>query len=317
MKLCSKCKIEKDDNQYQKYWHSTQNKFRIRGYCISCFYEQKRIYRESIKERKLIQPVTPELESDIVNRQCCDCNEVKELNENNFRKNAGEKRYYSNRCIECQKYIDKIDAQCRRDEKKIEKLKLIQSIQIEKIIQPVEDLTPPVPIPTPSLVTEEYKTCNTCFELKPISDYYKRAKVKTYNRCKVCELAKEKAERLEYMDENSGSERVPLKPNTYNDEFQKRDTFLMLEALGYTFNEEKGIWYKEPWKTKDGKFLLLKKYDRLSNVGMRPGMKPISTEKIKKIYDLFDKGYTRKYIAAELEITKTTVCKYLNKKIYG
>ena len=232
MKRCSKCNIEKELDQFDKYFHSTQNKERIRGYCKSCFKEQKRIYKESIKNKK--------------------------------------------------------------------------------IIQPVEDLTPPVPIPTPSLVTEEYKTCNTCFKLKPISDYYKRAKVKTYNRCKVCELAKEKAERLEYMDENSGSERVPPKPNVYNDEFQKRDTFLMMQALGYTFNEEKGIWYKEPWKTKDGKFLLLKKYDRLSNVGM----KPISTEKIKKIYDLYDKGYTRKYIAAELEITKTTVCKYLNKKKY-
>jgi hypothetical protein len=225
MKRCSKCNVEKELDQFQKYYHSTQKKERIRGYCISCFNEQKRIYRLSLKEEKIVQPVTPE------------------------------------------------------------------------------------PTPTPIIVTEDKRTCNKCFELKPVSEYYKRGKQGIYHRCKVCELAKDRAEREEYKKLNSGSERVSTKPNTYLDEYQKRDTFLFMQALGYTFNEKNGIWYKEPWKTKDGLF---------PNITRKKFMigEALSNEKLKTIYDLIEKGYPRKYIAKELDISLTTICKYLKIKTY-
>ena len=53
---CSKCDIEKEEDQYATYFHSKQNKLRTRRICKSCFNEQKRIYRESIIKEKIIQP---------------------------------------------------------------------------------------------------------------------------------------------------------------------------------------------------------------------------------------------------------------------
>lgn len=60
MKRCSKCNVEKTDDQYQTYFHSTQNKQRTRRVCNTCFNEQKRLYRESIRNKKIIQPVSQE-----------------------------------------------------------------------------------------------------------------------------------------------------------------------------------------------------------------------------------------------------------------
>jgi hypothetical protein len=54
--ICNKCQIDKELNQYYTYFHSTQNKFRTRKLCKSCFNHQKLIYRESIKNKKIIEP---------------------------------------------------------------------------------------------------------------------------------------------------------------------------------------------------------------------------------------------------------------------
>jgi hypothetical protein len=53
--ICSKCNIDKEEDQYATYFHSTQNKFRTRRICKSCFNEQKRIYRENFIKEKIIQ----------------------------------------------------------------------------------------------------------------------------------------------------------------------------------------------------------------------------------------------------------------------
>ena len=56
MNICSKCKIEKEDKEFQTYWHSTQQKFRIRKECTFCHNtqhnERRRLKR---KEAKLIE----------------------------------------------------------------------------------------------------------------------------------------------------------------------------------------------------------------------------------------------------------------------
>jgi len=41
MKICTKCKIEKELDQYQKYFHSTQQKWRVRGECTGCYYKTR------------------------------------------------------------------------------------------------------------------------------------------------------------------------------------------------------------------------------------------------------------------------------------
>lgn len=46
---CSKCSIDKPEDQYETYFHKPQGKWRQRKYCRFCFNEQKRKYRESIR----------------------------------------------------------------------------------------------------------------------------------------------------------------------------------------------------------------------------------------------------------------------------
>ena len=54
---------------------------------------------------------------------------------------------------------------------------------------------------------------------------------------------------------NGGCERVALKPNVFFDEFSKAQTFLVLETLGWVFNEDTGIWSKDGVKDKFGNWL--------------------------------------------------------------
>lgn len=63
--ICSKCKIDKPIELYQTYYHSTQQKYRTRRVCNSCFNEQRRKYKESIKNKKITQPEVPELEIEV------------------------------------------------------------------------------------------------------------------------------------------------------------------------------------------------------------------------------------------------------------
>lgn len=64
---------------------------------------------------------------------------------------------------------------------------------------------------------------------------------------------------------NGGSERIPVKPNKYLDEFQKAQTFLVLERLGWVFNEDTGIWSKDGVKDKFGTWLNIIPQPRTKN----------------------------------------------------
>jgi hypothetical protein len=56
MAICNRCNIDKEADQFYTYYHSTQQKYRTRKMCQSCFNGQKRKYRETIKEEKIIEP---------------------------------------------------------------------------------------------------------------------------------------------------------------------------------------------------------------------------------------------------------------------
>ena len=93
MKQCTKCKVEKELNQFQIYWHSTQQKHRTRGQCTSCYQnqhnERRRLKRKEAKliqvsiRKEIIQPVQPELQLDL-------------STDNNYKK-----------CRTCQEYVHK------------------------------------------------------------------------------------------------------------------------------------------------------------------------------------------------------------------
>jgi hypothetical protein len=92
MKICYKCNIEKEDKEFQTYWHSTQQKFRIRKECTLCLYKQKnerkRLRRLESKLKQvpipteIVQPAVQELQPAILEipkdyRKCKTCGEVK------------------------------------------------------------------------------------------------------------------------------------------------------------------------------------------------------------------------------------------------
>jgi hypothetical protein len=108
----------------------------------------------------------------------------------------------------------------------------------------------------------EYRECRTCTEYLPIDDFYYSISEKTGKihlstpDCKECAKHKEREERREAKDAAGiGSEKVFNTPNTYKDKHQKKQTFDVMLAMGWKFNEEKGIWYDDIKKTSDGMFI--------------------------------------------------------------
>ena len=106
----------------------------------------------------------------------------------------------------------------------------------------------------------EYRECRTCAEYLPIEAFYIYHNEKTGNTrlgnpdCKECDRANTRRKSAEQKG-NVGSERVGIKPNTYVDENQKKQTFEFLKLMGWKFNEERGIWYDDIKKTSDGIFV--------------------------------------------------------------
>jgi hypothetical protein len=156
MKICSKCKVERNDDEYYTYWHSTQQKYRTRNVCLVCTKEQVRDYKRRVKVKKIEIPT-----------QYCPC--------------------------------------CKKD--------------------------------------------------IPLTGYYDSGKNVKGRYCSSCIRKNQNDKNYKKIMSEGGSERIPVKPNKYVDEYQKAQTFLVLERLGYTFNEDTGIWSKEGVKDKFGNWL--------------------------------------------------------------
>lgn len=105
MKICSKCKVDKDEKEYYTYYHSGHKKFYTRLICLDCTRQQAREYKLKLRQQKklliqvpqqekIIQPVVPKLQQEVLKgqRRCTMCNEVKDITE-----------YYQKRhqCIIC------------------------------------------------------------------------------------------------------------------------------------------------------------------------------------------------------------------------
>jgi hypothetical protein len=234
---CTKCQIEKEDNEFATYWHSRQQKMRIRKICRGCISIQQKEYKKIYRERKKVQPVVQELQPEVL------------------------------------EVIEVID-------------------------------------------TSIEKKCNTCEKVKPLEQYYKSAKCVggKSNRCIECQIKKDRDERLEELIENGGSLRRYEEPNRYYDEFQKEATFNLLYAMGWSFNEDKGIWWKEGIKTEDGVFLNINE-PKVKSYSDRHKKRNsvINKELQQKIYQLHLDGYLKIEIANMLNVSKISVYKYIKK----
>jgi Mor family transcriptional regulator len=72
MSVCTRCKLEREESQYDKYWHSTRQKFFIRRICNPCMREAYKQYKLKVKQKKLI-------ENNPDYKQCKKCMEYKNV----------------------------------------------------------------------------------------------------------------------------------------------------------------------------------------------------------------------------------------------
>jgi hypothetical protein len=159
------------------------------------------------------------------------------------------KVYRKKYCIECFRKQSR-EWKLRNKDKK-EKVKELP--QPEKIIKPeVPESQPEVLI-----VPDRYKICTTCNEIKPHVDFYISSKGNVSKNCRECTHEKYRTTTRENIKNNGGSERVCNQPNKYVDEEQKKQTFWVMELMGWKYNDN-GVWSKDGFKDKDKNWYLFK-----------------------------------------------------------
>jgi hypothetical protein len=99
------------------------------------------------------------------------------------------------------------------------------------------------------------KYCSVCNELKLPDEYYANRTL-----CKECvrhmEREKDRVEREERDRQRElngiSNKRVPNKPGDYADELQRKSTHEFLTLLGWSYNLDNNLYYKEPLKSATG-----------------------------------------------------------------
>jgi hypothetical protein len=247
-KRCSKCDELKPSTEYYTYFHKPQCKWRTRNVCNTCFKGQKKKYKETIKEQKIIEPV------------------------------------------------------------------------------PVSVSPTPIPviIPTPTVnplaLDPMYQKCRTCQEYVHYDGYYHHNSNKSYLDCKECcnkkETDRKRIERIEYLEENGGSERVPRMVGVFVDEYQKEQTYMVMEVLGYKYDEGCGHFLKlgvKEWV--NGKLVFPKVGKRKYRTPKRIDYtNPVWNE----IYELYETGlWSYNDLKNKFGFNTTSICQYVNKKTKG
>jgi hypothetical protein len=238
--------------------------------------------------------------------ECSKCNELKEDNQyaTYFHRTQARNR---TRKI-CRVCFNLQKVQYRLNKKKINS-EMIEVPTQQIISSPVEDLTPQ---------TKLYK-CTGCKELKPKEDFYvnkRGTKVGSKSsRCKICAVIYSSKYHEKKMEQRSDETRTVLpKPNTYQDDAQKDITFKLMEAMGWTFNDN-GVWSKEGVKDKDKNWAFKELPTYVAPPLLRIRKKGIPTHPafnhVDEINELRKKGYTYLYLCRHFKMSKPTLSKIL------
>jgi hypothetical protein len=226
MKICSKCKVEKDEKEYYSYYHSGHKKIYTRLICLDCTRQQARDYKLKLRQQKklliqvpqqekIIQPVVQESQQEVLKGQhrCKDCNEIKNMNE-----------FYLNRnqCIVC---VREKEATYRR--KEILKRRM-ENGGSERVKQKPGDYTD---IYQEKQVTEFLTALG--WKLNPNGVWSKEG---FKNKDKVWEKPFKKYKKIN--DNYKGSERSSV--------YEKRDELLELRKTGMTYMKIGNIYGISP-----------------------------------------------------------------------
>lgn len=247
--ICSKCSVDKPENQYETYFHKPQGKWRTRRYCKSCFKEQKRLYKESIKTKKIMEPVSVIEEPVVLIPQ----------------------------------HIDEVN---------------------------------------PFSTNPDYKLCRTCQEYVHLDDYYHHGESKktTYLDCRKCcnkrETERRRQEREEERENSGGSDRIRNEVGMFEDEYQREQTYMVMEVLGYTYSEECGHFLKPGVKEYiDGEL----KFYKVNKQKFPNGQKiDYNTPEWREMYNLYMLGNcSQKQLSMKYGVSTATINKYINRTKNG
>ena len=208
-------------------------------------------------------------------------------------------------------YIKKYCTECFREQarnwkqlNKVKKELVIDIPQPKEIIQPeVLELQP------------VYKECFECKELKPLDKFYLNNRKNTIRSCKTCYNKKYKKTVEENNKERGGSERVPAKPNTYADIYQKEQVFLVMKAFGWIFDEGTGIWNR-PGLKENGVFIDIILTDKPKRRSPKTGGRKLKTgiwNNVDDIIRLVEIGHTYNDIAEVYNCSHTMIRKVVSK----
>jgi serine protease inhibitor len=100
-------------------------------------------------------------------------------------------------------------------------------------------------------------------------------------------------------------------PNQYTNEIQKKAVFDIMLSIGWHFNEEKQIWYKEGIKTPEGVFINLKTYLYKNKAQFRV---KVTEEMVADMKQMVIDGFTYLEIRHKYNISYDTIVKWIGKK---
>lgn len=141
------------------------------------------------------------------------------------------------------------------------------------------------------------KYCKSCEQDLDLSFFYQRKNGYYATLCRKCSSLKNN------IFDNYNL--ILNEPNQYKDEIEKKDTFKLMEYLGWTFNTEKEFWYKSGIREKDGTWTNIKEKTYPKNTAKK-GEK-ISEEFRHYVCNLYSEGKSINSITKILNVCKTSV----------
>jgi hypothetical protein len=167
----------------------------------------------------------------------------------------------------------------------------------------------PQPIPVP-VIPDDWKQCYECMVYQPLDNYYLNKNGNHIKRCKNCHVKLNREKVQDKIEMSGGANSYYKQPNRYWDEEQRKNVFMVMEALGWIFDEPTGIWNK-PGVKENGVFINMvfdnKPKRKRPSVPHGRKIKSGVHNNIDKIVKLIEEGYTYNDVADTYDCSHTTI----------
>ena len=186
-----------------------------------------------------------------------------------------------------------------------------KKIEVDVPPKEKEDNLPPKEYVRKVRLSKTEKYCNGCKEILPIEFFKGLKRIKAYSKCLECRRSEEKLRSNIILEKNGGTQRYSMYPNEYLSEQQKKTTHNFMLLLGWQFNKDKGIWYKDGIKTDQGIFINIKHHTKeqveINNKGRNNRIKDLMTPVVNELKKFRKDGYTCSEIAEMYGVSKKVI----------